>query len=142
MTYRVEVTRDETVATGGVTIEIAAYIDRVPETPPVDVGRLSRAPKGVWNSRLLFSGDFDSLAAALAAIEAVYPDVTQIGCYEWSVDYEYPFDMAPLHRSEGKWRPGERWPKSAHDYLRTAIASVRDNTGNHNVVTSPDETSS
>ena len=108
MTYRVEITRDETRPSGGVGIEITAFIDRVPETPPVDVGRLSRAPKGVWNSRLLFSGDFDSLPAALAAIEAVYPDVTEIGCYEWSIDYEYPFDMAPLHRSEGKWRPGDR----------------------------------
>ena len=56
MTYRVEVTRDETVATGGVAIEITAYIDRVPETPEIGHQRLLRAPKGVWNSRLLFSG--------------------------------------------------------------------------------------
>src|SRR5579863_3953532 len=75
MTYRVEVTRDETRRSGGVGIAITAYIDRVPETPPVDVGRLTRAPKGVWNSRLLFAGDFDSLAQAMSAIEAAYPDV-------------------------------------------------------------------
>ena len=31
-TYRVEITRDETRPSGNVTIEITAYIDRVPET--------------------------------------------------------------------------------------------------------------
>ena len=31
-TYRVEITRDETRADGGVSIEITAYLDRVPET--------------------------------------------------------------------------------------------------------------
>jgi hypothetical protein len=106
MTYRVEVTRDETVATGGVGIEITAYIDRVPETPAVDVGRLTRAPKGVWNSRLLFSGDFDTLAEALAAIEATYPDIAEIRCSEFSIDYEFPNEMAPLRKSDGKWLPG------------------------------------
>ena len=109
MTYRVEITRDETRASGGVSIEITAYIDRVPETPPVDVGRLSRAPKGVWNSRLLFSGDFEELAEALAAVEAAYPDIAEIACNEWSVDSETPLEMPPLHRSaEGKWLPGKR----------------------------------
>lgn len=107
MTYRVEITRDETRASGGVGIEITAYIGRVPETPPVDVGRLTRAPRGVWNSRLLFSGDFESLAEALAAIEAAYPDVAEISCNEWPVDYEYPLEMPPLHRSGGKWLPGK-----------------------------------
>jgi hypothetical protein len=108
MTYRVEIIRDETVAAGGVGVEIAAYIDRVPETPPVDVGRLSRAPKGVWNSRLLFSGDFEELAPALAAIEAAYPDLAEIRCSEFSIDYEFPNEMAPLRKSDGKWRPGAR----------------------------------
>jgi hypothetical protein len=107
MTYRIEITRDETVATGGVSIEIAAYIDRVPETPPVDVGRLSRAPKGVWNSRLLFSGDFESLAESLAAIEAVYPEIAEIRCSEFSIDYEFPNEMAPLCKSDGQWLPGK-----------------------------------
>ena len=107
MTYRIEITRDETVATGGVSIEIAAYIDRVPETPPVDVGRLSRAPKGVWNSRLLFSGDFESLAGALAAIEAAYPEIAEIRCSEFSIDYEFPNEMAPLCKSGGEWLPGK-----------------------------------
>ena len=107
MTYRVEVTRDETVAAGGVTIEITAYIDRVPETPPVDVGRLSRAPKGVWNSRLLFSGDFDELAPAVAAIAARFPDVVDLRCSEFSIDYEFPNEMAPLHKIDGKWLPGK-----------------------------------
>ena len=107
MTYRVEITLDETVATGGVTIEITAYIDRVPETPAVDVGRLSRAPKGVWNSRLLFSGDFDALAPALSAIEAAYPDLTLIRCSEFSIDSEFPNEIAPLHKTEGKWLPGK-----------------------------------
>src|SRR5438045_5845368 len=84
MTYRVEVTRDETVATGGVAIEITAYIDRVPETPEIGHQTLLRAPKGVWNSRLLFGGDFDTLRAALAAIEAAYPDLAEIRCNEYS----------------------------------------------------------
>jgi hypothetical protein len=109
MTYRVEITRDETRASGGVGVEITAYIDRVPETNEAGVGRLTRAPKGVWNSRLLFSGDFDSLAEALAAVEAAYPDIADIACNEWSVDSETPLEMPPLHRSaEGKWLPGKR----------------------------------
>jgi hypothetical protein len=66
---------------------------------------LTRAPRGVWNSRLLFSGDFE----ALAAIEAAYPDIADIACNEWSVDSETPLEMPPLHRSAaGKWLPGTR----------------------------------
>jgi hypothetical protein len=107
MTYRVEIIRDETVAAGGVGVEITAYIDRVPETPPVDVGRLSRAPKGVWNSRLLFSGDFEALAPGLAAIEAAYPEIAEIRCNEFSIDYEFPNEIAPLQKSDGKWLPGK-----------------------------------
>lgn len=107
MTYRVEVTRDETRSSGGVSIAVTAYIDRVPETPPNDVGRLSRAPKGVWNSRLLFSGDFDALAEVLAAIEAAFPDVAEISCSEYSIDYEFPNEMPPLHRAGERWLPGK-----------------------------------
>jgi hypothetical protein len=107
MTYRVEITRDETRASGGVRIEITAYIGRVPETNEAGVGRLTRAPRGVWNSRLLFSGDFEELGEALAAIEAAYPDIADISCNEWPVDYEYPLEMPPLHRSAGKWLPGK-----------------------------------
>ena len=107
MTYRVEVTRDETRTSGGVSIAITGYIDRVPETPPVDIGRLSRAPKGVWNSRLLFSGDFDWLAEALGAIAAAFPDVAEIACSEFSIDHEFPNEIAPLLKSEGKWLPGK-----------------------------------
>jgi len=107
MTYRVEVTRDETRRSGGVSIAITAYIDRVPETPPVDVGRLSRAPKGVWNSRLLFSGDFDTLNDALGAIEAGFSDIAEISCSEFSIDYEFPNEIAPLQKSEDKWLPGK-----------------------------------
>ena len=83
MTFRVEVTRDETRSAGGVSIAVTAYIDRVPQTSPVDLGRLTRAPKGVWNSRLLFMGDFDALADALAAIEAAFPEVAEISCNEF-----------------------------------------------------------
>jgi len=107
MTYRVKIIRDETVASGGVAIEITGYIDRVPETPPIDVERLSRAPKGVWNSRLLFSGDFEDLAPALAAIEAAYPDLAEIRRSEFSIDYEFPNEIAPLQKLDGKWLPGK-----------------------------------
>jgi len=119
MTYRVEVTRDETRRSGGVSIAITAYIDRVPETPPIDVGRLTRAPKGVWNSRLLFAGDFDSLAQAMRAIEAAYPDVADISCNEWSIDSETPLEMPPLHRSGDKWllgKPPEYGPPPQLDW--------------------------
>jgi hypothetical protein len=51
LAYRVEITRDESRASGTATIEITAYIDRVPETNEPEFGRLSRAYKGVWNSR-------------------------------------------------------------------------------------------
>ena len=51
LTYRVEITRDESRRSGAPSIEITAYIDRVPETNEPEFGRLSRAYKGVWNSR-------------------------------------------------------------------------------------------
>jgi hypothetical protein len=59
----------------------------------------------VWNSRLSFTGDFDTLAAALAAIDAAYPDATQIRCSEYTVDDEYPRAVAPLVKASGRWAP-------------------------------------
>ena len=73
LTYRVEITRDESRRSGTPSFEITAYVDRVPETNEPEFGRLSRAYKGVWNSRLQYTGDFESLSEALAAIEAAYP---------------------------------------------------------------------
>ena len=74
LTNRVEVTRDESRPSVTPSIEITAYIDRVPETDASEFGRLSRTYK--------------SLSEALAAIETGYPEVDHIRCYEWSVDYE------------------------------------------------------
>jgi len=105
--FRVEITRDETVASGGVSIEITAYIDRVPETNDYSFGRLTRVPKGVWNSRLQFAGDFETLSEALAAIGAAYRDIERIRCYEYTVDDEYAREVAPLVRSGDKWLPGD-----------------------------------
>ena len=106
-TYRVEVTRNETRAGGAVGVEITAYLDRVPETDAPTRGMLTRASRGVWNSRLQFTGDFDTLAAALAAIAVAHPEIGHIRCYEYTVDDEYPREVAPLSRSGGKWRPGD-----------------------------------
>src|ERR1700719_3895666 len=107
-TFRVEITRDETVASGGVSIDITAYIDRVPETDAPTRGMLTRASRGVWNSRLQFTGDFDTVSEALAAIDAAYPEIGRIRCYAYTVDDEYPREVAPLLKSGGKWRPEER----------------------------------
>ena len=86
LTYRVEITRDVSRRSGTPSNEITAYIDRVPETNEPELGRLSRACKGVWNSRLQYTGDFESLSEALVAIEAAYPQVERIRCYEyWSI---------------------------------------------------------
>jgi hypothetical protein len=104
-TLRVEITRDEWQADAPVGIEITAYIDRVPETQDYSRGMLTRAPKGVWNSRLQFAGDFDELSEALAAIEERYPDVARIGCYEYTVDDEFARETAPLVKTGGKWAP-------------------------------------
>ena len=104
-TYRVEITRDETRPSSSVTIEITAYIDRVPETNDAGFERLTRASSGVWNNRLQYTGDFASLAAALAAIDAAYPEAMSIRCYEYSVDNEYPVEAALLVHSQGKWLP-------------------------------------
>jgi hypothetical protein len=106
-TFRVEITRDETVAAGGVGVEITAYIDRMPETNFYSVGLLSRAPQEVWNSRLHYAGDFATLTEALAAIAARFPQVARIRCYEYSVDQEFPVEVAPLLRAGGTWRPAE-----------------------------------
>ena len=104
-TFRVEITRDETRDDEPVSIEITAYIDRMPETDQTSIGRLSRAQRGVWNTRLQYTGDFDTLAEALAAISAAYPETDRIRCYEYSVDDEFPVEVAPLLRSGEKWVP-------------------------------------
>src|SRR5215469_4999378 len=98
-TFRVEITRDETRDGLPVSIEITAYIDRMPETDDASIGRLSRASRGVWNTRLQYTGHFDTLAEALAAISAAYPDTDRIRCYEYSIDDEFPVEVAPLLRS-------------------------------------------
>ena len=109
-TFRVEATRDETRAGGAALIEITAYLDRVPETDAPTRGMLTRASRGVWNSRLQFTGDFATLPEALAAIAAAYPDARHIRCYEYTVDDEYPREVAPLVRAGDKWLPGEPPP--------------------------------
>jgi hypothetical protein len=104
-TFRVEVTRDETHAAAPVSIEITAYIDRMPETNEAMIGRLGRSCRGVWNSRLQYAGDFDTLGAALAAVAAAYPQADRIRCYEYSVDDEFAREVAPLMRSGKNWLP-------------------------------------
>ena len=106
-TFRVEITLDETRPDGPIGIEITAYLDRAPETDMPTRGMLTRAARGVWNSRLQFSGDFTTLADALAAIEGAVPAADRIRCYEYTVDDEYPREVAPLLRTAGTWRPAE-----------------------------------
>jgi hypothetical protein len=105
-TFRVEITRDETRDGGPVGIEITAYIDRMPETNQATVGRLSRSWRGVWNSRLQYTGDFDTLVEALAAITAAHPEAAHIRCYEYTVDDEFAREVPPLLRSGERWLPG------------------------------------
>lgn len=104
--FRVEITRDETRDRGPVNIEITAYIDRMPETNEATIGRLAWSWRGVWNSRVQYTGDFDTLAHALAAITAAYPEADHIRCYEYSVDNEFAVEVTPLRRSGEKWLPG------------------------------------
>src|SRR6266852_7809766 len=104
-TYRVEITRDETHASGAVSIEITAYLDRVPETDAPTRGMLTRASRGVWNTRLQFTGDFRTLGEALAAIDTAFAEALRIRCYEYTVDDEYAREVAPLVKTGGKWRP-------------------------------------
>jgi len=106
-TFRIEITRDESRDDGVVGIEITAYLDREPETNQYTRGTLTRAPKGVWNSRLQFAGDFETLPEALAAIDAAYPDAGPIRCYEYTVDDEFAREVAPLVKSGGRWRPDD-----------------------------------
>jgi hypothetical protein len=104
-TFRVEITRDETRDDGPISIEITAYIDRMPETHEATIGRLSRARRGVWNSRLQYTGDFDTLGEALEAITAAYPEADRIRCYEYTVDDEFAREVKPLVRSGKNWMP-------------------------------------
>ena len=104
-TWRVEITRDETVADAPVAIEIVAYLDREPETDAPTRGILTRASRGVWNSRLQFTGDFETLREALVAIDAAYPDAERIRCYEYTVDDEFAREVAVLVRVGNKWQP-------------------------------------
>ena len=108
--FRVEITRDETRDSGPVSIEITAYIDRVPETDAPTRGMLTRASRGVWNSRLQFTGDFETLREALAAIDAACPEADRIRCYEYTVDDEYAREVASLVKSGDRWRPGDSPP--------------------------------
>ncbi|HTQ34498.1 MAG TPA: hypothetical protein VMI30_10025 [Stellaceae bacterium] len=105
LTFRVEITRDEWNLSEPVGIEITAYIDRMPETDAPTRGLLTRAAKGVWNSRLQFTGDFDSLGDALTAIDTAYPDAALIRCYEYTVDDEFPREAAPLAKTGVSWEP-------------------------------------
>src|SRR5580700_3073113 len=105
LTFRVEVTRDEWKPAEPVGIAITAYIDRVPETDAPTRGMLTRAAKGVWNSRLQFTGDFDELTEAFAAIDAAYPEAAQIRCYEYTVDDEFPREAMALVKTGGAWVP-------------------------------------
>ncbi|MBV9828774.1 MAG: hypothetical protein JO001_24350 [Alphaproteobacteria bacterium] len=107
-TFRVETTRDETRDDGPVTIEITAYLDRMPEHDNYTREMLTRAPRGIWNSRLQFAGDFAEFADALAAIEAAYPAAQRIRCYEYTVDDEYAREVAPLVRVQNGWQPESR----------------------------------
>lgn len=107
LTFRVEITRDEWRPDEPVGIEITAYIDRVPETGDYSHGMLVRAPKGVWNSRLQFAGDFDELGDALAAIDAAHSEAARIRCYEYTVDDEFAREIAPLVKTGGKWALAE-----------------------------------
>ena len=106
-TYRVEVTRDEWKPDEPLGVEITAYLDRVPETNVPTRGMLTRAAKGVWNSRLQMTGDFETLAEALAAIDAAYPEAMQIRCYEYAVDDEFAREAVLLMKTAGKWAPSE-----------------------------------
>ncbi|HZK91743.1 MAG TPA: hypothetical protein VFC56_16500 [Stellaceae bacterium] len=107
LTLRVEITRDEWQPAEPAGVEITAYIDRVPETDAPTRGMLTRAAKGVWNSRLQHTGDFATLAEALAAIDAAYPDAQRIRCYEYTVDDEFPREAAALVKTSGTWAPGD-----------------------------------
>jgi hypothetical protein len=102
--FRVEITRDETRDEAPVGIEITLYIDRMPETDENSVGRLGRVWRGVWGSRLQYAGDFETLADALAAIDAAYPAADRIRCYEYSVDQEFPVEVAPFVRHGDRWQ--------------------------------------
>ncbi len=88
-TFRVETTRDETRDAGA-----GQHRDhRLYRSHAGDQRGHDRAVEsglgGVWNSRLQYSGDFESLAAALAAIDAAHPEADLIRCYEYSVDDEF-----------------------------------------------------
>ncbi len=106
LTFRVEATRDETRAAGPVSVEITAYIDRMPETNEATIGRLAWSWRDVWNSRVQYTGDFETVAEALAAVTAAYPEIQRIRCYEYTVDDEFAREVAPLVRSGENWLPG------------------------------------
>jgi hypothetical protein len=70
--------------------------------------------------------DFESLSEVLVAIEAAYPEVGHIRCYEWSVDYEYPNEMTPCLDRGKNGRP-VRLPSRAalrHNSLGRLVGSL------------------
>ena len=76
-------------------------------TTEADFGRLSRVATSMWNTRMLYTGDFAALADAVAAIEARYPAAERINCYEWATRVESALELAPLVRAGGRWKRGD-----------------------------------
>jgi len=122
--FRVEIIREETLGPDGVSIDITAYINRVPDDNEADFGSLSQVPVSMWNTRMLYTGDFGALGGAIAAVEAVYPGIEHINCYEWGTD-ETALAMAPMVRSGAHWRSAEPPPGGSMAQLDWQIARKR-----------------
>jgi hypothetical protein len=103
--FRVEIIRDEARGAGAVAIDITAYIGREPDDNEADFGCLSRVPPNAWNTRMLYTGDFAALGAAVGAIAALYPGVDRLNCYEWGASAQSAAELPPLRRTGGRWSP-------------------------------------
>jgi hypothetical protein len=62
------------------------------------------------------------LSEAQAAIEAAYPEVDLIRCYEYSVNQEFPNQTPDLRKSGGKWLPTQAsLPRSSPPQIKWQV---------------------
>ena len=78
VTYRVGVTRHESRRSGTASVEITAYIDRVPETKEPELGRLRTAFKGVWDKSAPIYRRFRVVVRGAGGNRIAYPAVEPV----------------------------------------------------------------
>ena len=104
-TYRVEVTRDETLPAGGVSVEITAYIDRMPETHDYTIGMLTPGAARRVEQPAAIRRRFRDIGRGAGSDRRRLSGNRPHPLLRIHVDNEFPVEVPPLVRSGDRWRP-------------------------------------